>query len=68
MTIEILLNGEPQTIEQGTTLEELMALFDFNRAVGAIAVNRVFVSRDRYGTTQLQAGDEVEVLAPIFGG
>jgi thiamine biosynthesis protein ThiS len=45
-----------------------MALFDFNRAVGAIAVNRVFVSRDRYGTTQLQAGDEVEVLAPIFGG
>jgi thiamine biosynthesis protein ThiS len=68
MTIEILLNGESQTIEEGTTLDGLMATLDFDRAVGAIAVNRVFVPRDCYADTQLQSGDEVEVLAPIFGG
>jgi thiamine biosynthesis protein ThiS len=68
MTIDILLNGEPQTVQKEITLKELMVAFDFDRAVGAIAVNRVFVARDRYASTQLQSGDEVEVLAPVFGG
>jgi sulfur carrier protein len=68
MNQEIVVNGTPVPLEQ-TTLAELIA----ERADGAtrgvaVALNDAVVPRGAWPTTQLKAGDRIEIVKARVGG
>jgi sulfur carrier protein len=52
----------------GSTLEDLVAALGLDRGRIAVAVNRDVVSRRRFATHRLAAGDRVEILEAVGGG
>jgi sulfur carrier protein len=65
-TVEITVNGQPAELGPGATVATVVA----DRAAGrvAVALNGEVVPRSRWETTDLAAGDSLEVLAPTAGG
>jgi sulfur carrier protein len=65
---QITLNGEPRSVEETTTLAELVAALGQQPAALATAVNGEFVPRSERATVQLREGDAVFTFQPITGG
>ncbi|MBK3745494.1 sulfur carrier protein ThiS [Paraburkholderia aspalathi] len=65
--MKIIVNGASHETE-ATQLSQLLAELDLTDAVVATALNGEFVSVKERETTVLQAGDQIEVLAPMQGG
>jgi sulfur carrier protein len=63
----LIVNGEPLEIAAGTLAEALAAL-DYDDAIVATALNGEFVPKRARGTTQVKAGDKIEIVAPRQGG
>jgi len=64
----LIVNGKPMEVEAGITLSELIARLGWDRQAGAVAINLTFVPAGTYESVQLQEGDTVEILAPVYGG
>ena len=66
--MQVNVNGAQVDLGPGTTVAALVA----ERAAGtdrvAVALNGEVVPRSRWASTDLAAGDSVEVLAPTAGG
>ena len=67
MTIEILLNNQATQLPQGATVAQALAQLQ-PRPPFAVAINTQFVPKSRYDSQVLQAGDKMEVIAPVTGG
>ena len=65
--IEIFVNDQSQPLPNGATLAELIEQSAASLSTVA-AVNGSFVPLSRHGLLVLQAGDRVELLAPMEGG
>ena len=65
--MNIELNGETVTLESAAPLADLLDRWGFGDGI-AVAINGAFVPRSTYGTTVVQAGDAVEIVAPRQGG
>ena len=66
----ISLNGEPTTIQDGTTVAELLGTLDVppeGRGV-AVAVDAEVVPRGAWPSVALADGAQVEVVTAIQGG
>jgi sulfur carrier protein len=68
MTHQITLNGEPRSVEEASTLADLVAALGQQPAALATAVNGEFVPRSERATVQLREGDAVFTFQPITGG
>lgn len=68
MTIKI--NGEQKTLDQDSlTLAELLIANKVESPdVVTVQINGKFLERTRFGTTRIQAGDEVDFLYYLGGG
>ena len=66
--MQVIINGETKTLDERTTVSEMIRKLGFDAAAGAVAVNMTFVPSDKYDETVLHDGDSVEVLAPVCGG
>ena len=68
MTIKI--NGESQTLDQTSlTLAELLIVNKVESPdVVTVQINGKFLERTRFGTTRIQAGDDVDFLYYLGGG
>ena len=67
MSINITINGEKQTLNEGVSV--LALLERRKQAAGvAVAVNGEFVPKSQHSTRLLQNGDEVDIVAPMQGG
>ena len=66
--MRIRLNGDPHELEAELTILELLErlTIDFRRV--AVEHNLTIVKRDRYGTTTIREGDEVEIVNFVGGG
>ena len=64
----ITLNGEPRSVEDHTTLADLVAALGQPPQALATAVNDEFVPRGARATVQLREGDAVFTFQPITGG
>jgi len=64
----LIVNGEHVEVEPGITLAELIGQLGWEHQAGAAAVNLTFVPTDAYALKQLNEGDTVEILAPVYGG
>lgn len=67
MTIDVYLNGEPTRVTD-TTLAAALQHWGYRAERIAVAIDAVFVPRSQYGQRRLQAGERIEVLAPVQGG
>ena len=68
MSKQITINGEARSIEESTTLADLVAALGQPPQSLATAVNGEFVPRSERATVQLRDGDAVFTFQPITGG
>ncbi|GHV06042.1 hypothetical protein AGMMS50229_10140 [Campylobacterota bacterium] len=67
--ITVTINDESRSIENDTTVSQLLALLGLkNDTVAAVSINSVIAKKDRWETTVIADGDRVELLAFVGGG
>ena len=64
----VTVNGGPDHVPDGTTVDDVVVRLGRGRSGLAVAVNDEVVPRSRWASTALQAGDSVEVLTAAQGG
>ena len=64
----VLVNGEPQSIPNGCTVQRLLALLEMSDRRVAVAVNRDVIPKSDYANSTLSIGDRVEILEAVGGG
>lgn len=66
--MDIHVNGQPRSIEAGTTITDLLASMGYAGKRVAVEVNREIITRSAHAEHALQAGDDVEIVHAIGGG
>lgn len=66
--MEIILNGEKESLEKDYTITELLQKHGLNPAVITISLNGDILSRDSVDNTTLKDGDSVDILMFMGGG
>lgn len=71
MTIDIVVNGDENRVENGSTLADLLESvnIDIENTRGiAVAVNDEIIRRTDWNKRELNAGDSVELVTARQGG
>lgn len=66
--IDIRVNGEPHTIDDGLTLAALIERLQLAGKKVAIEQNGEIVPRSRFAETAIRAGDQLEIVVAVGGG
>ncbi|HEX4961079.1 MAG TPA: sulfur carrier protein ThiS [Thermoanaerobaculia bacterium] len=66
--LDLVLNGEPYQVPEGTTLADLVAGLGRDPRTVAVERNGDLVPRARFAATLLAAGDRLEVVHFVQGG
>lgn len=66
--IEVSVNNDKTLLPAQTSVADMLASCGFEGKKVAVAVNSEFVPRSVYAQQELQAGDAIDVLAPVQGG
>jgi sulfur carrier protein len=67
-SMDIQLNGRPQSLAPGATVADLITLLGYAGKRIAVERNAEIVPRSRHGETVLEAGDKVEIVVAVGGG
>jgi sulfur carrier protein len=67
-TLDVVLNGEPHRLPEGSTLLDLLAGLGRDPRAVAVERNGEIVRRGDYGETVIGAGDRLEVVHFVQGG
>jgi len=68
MQIQIELNGAAKSVPQGLTVAELLESLGLRPELVAVERNARLVRRSERATTQLSAGDRIELVTLVGGG
>ena len=66
--MNIILNGEPKTIESDLTVSKLLEQLGLEHGHVAVAINRQCILRNTFAHSNLSENDSVEILSPMAGG
>ncbi|MGH2614131.1 MAG: sulfur carrier protein ThiS [Thermomicrobiales bacterium] len=66
--IEIVVNGKRATVPPASTIHDFLASKRMTDAMAIVERNGAIVPRAEYGTTELRAGDRLEVVHAVGGG
>jgi len=66
--MQLLVNGEPINLESDKSLSDLLQQLGYSGETFAVALNGDFVPRATYEQTSLNAGDSLDIVAPVVGG
>ena len=66
--MDILLNGQPRTLDEGTSLHDLLVAEGLHERRLAIEVNLEIIPRAQHADYRLKPGDRVEIVQAIGGG
>jgi thiamine biosynthesis protein ThiS len=67
-TVNILVNGTPREVPQGTTVAELLSQLKMTARHVAVEVNLELVPRASHHEFQLREADRLEVVTLVGGG
>jgi sulfur carrier protein len=67
-TLDVVINGEPRTVAEGTSVSALIGELGLAGKPVAVERNREIVPRANHSTTLLAAGDRLEVVTFVGGG
>ena len=65
---QVTLNGEVRSFPTGATLLDLVRALELEPDRLAIELNRTIVKREKWETTTVDAGAEIEVVQFVSGG
>jgi sulfur carrier protein len=65
--VRVIINGESREIAS-TRVDSLLGELDYEGTHFAIAVNYDVLPKSRWAETQLNSGDEIEIITPRQGG
>jgi len=65
--MRVIVNGEQREISSHS-VDALLAELEYQGTHFAIALNYDVVPKSRWAETQIQAGDEIEIITPRQGG
>lgn len=68
MEIKILLNGEWRKVPGETLLVALIEDLRLDQDRVAVEYNRKLLKREKWGSTQLADGDQIEIVHFVGGG
>lgn len=66
--MDIIVNAEPHTLPDGSTLADLVEELGLGDAPCAAEVNQSLVPKRQHGTHELRDGDRVELVTLVGGG
>lgn len=66
--MNITINGEQRSLENGLNLLQLIALLKLENKRLAIEINQQIVPRSEHASYTLRADDKVEIVQAIGGG
>jgi len=66
--MNIIVNGESQSLGPDTSLEQLLEILGLNGKRIAVEVNRNIVPRSDYDNFKLSDNDSIEIVNAIGGG
>ena len=66
--MKITVNGDTQTLQEGTTIADLLNSLDADRRFVAVERNKELVPRKEHSDCILQSGDAVEIVTLVGGG
>ena len=66
--IDIVINGQPRPVNEGTTVAALISELGLAGRPVAVERNREVVPRAQHASTVLAAGDQLEVVTFVGGG
>ena len=66
--MQIRLNGDPFELAGPLTISALLAQLQIDPRLVAVEHNLVVIKRQRYDTTEIGEGDEVEIVNFVGGG
>ena len=66
--IEVSVNGEFRRLAEGLNVAQMIEALNYKTKGFAVAVNTTFVAIASYQKTIIQAGDSIDILAPVQGG
>ncbi|GJL66435.1 MAG: hypothetical protein NPIRA05_14060 [Nitrospirales bacterium] len=66
--MDIQVNGESQTLQDGLTVTDLLQQLDIRSEQVAVELNLQILERDNFSKSILRHGDTIEILSFIGGG
>ncbi len=66
--ISIIVNGEPRSIGRGASLTDLLRSLDLDPRMVVVEHNRSIVRRPALSETNLNDGDQIELVHFVGGG
>ena len=66
--MQITVNGQAMDVEDGLSIDGLLARLHVKRELTAVALNREIAPKSAYGGTVLREGDRLEIVHPMGGG
>lgn len=67
-TIQIVVNGEPRPVPEGFSIEQLLHFLKIDPSRVAVEHNREIVRKTAWAETQVNAGDQFEIVWFVGGG
>ena len=68
MSMQVTVNGDPRTVPEPTSVEQLVQLLELKKERIAVELNRDIVPRSRWETVALKPGDDLEIVHFVGGG
>ena len=66
--MNVLVNGEPRSLAEGSTLAQALDDLGIGHSGIAIAVNADVIPRARVAEVRLREGDALEIVKAVAGG
>ncbi len=66
--MNIAINGEQRTLEDGLNLQQLISMLDLENKRLAIEVNQEIIPRSEHASYILKQDDKIEIVQAIGGG
>ena len=66
--IDVIANGRPYRVDEGTTIEAFIRSRGFDPAFVIVEANGEPLERARYGEVALRSGDRLELVRAVAGG
>lgn len=66
--MQVTINGQPETLDGGLSVAELLALRKLEPVRVAVELNEDIVRRKSFPETIIRDGDRIEIVAFVGGG
>lgn len=66
--VELIINGEPRTVKDVSSITDLLVQFKLEQKILVIELNREIIERTDYEKTLLHEGDRIEIVHFVGGG